>query len=108
MRKRISAAAVVPLLLAAAAQAQTMKGLMAADVAAAARDRAIDFRISARQGQEPSSPLMGGMLVQQGVATNAFVGIGLANMYGRRKTGPRFGTEPVRSRKPAVSFVMKF
>lgn len=108
MRKWVSAAAVMPLIWAAAAQAQAMKGLLATDVAAVARDRALDLRLYQQQGSQHPSGLIRGMLVQQGVAENAFVGVGLADMYGRKKSGVRFGNAPVRSRKPAVSFVMKF
>jgi hypothetical protein len=48
------------------------------------------------------------MLVQQGILQNAFVGVGIAEMYGRKKRGARLGDAPVASRKPAVSFVVKF
>ena len=109
MRKWVSAAAVMPLFWAAAAQAQAMKGLLAVDVAAVARNRELDLRLYQQQGIEQPSALIRGMLVQQGVGDNAFLGVGLAEMYGRKKSGLRSGNDaPVRSRKPAVSFVMKF
>jgi hypothetical protein len=108
MRMWVSAAAVMPLVWAAAAQAQAMKGLLAADVAAVARGRTVDLRLYQQHGIDGPSPLIGGMLVQQGVARNAFVGVGLAQMYGRKRGGARSGNAPVASRKPAVSFVMKF
>ena len=42
-------------------------------------------------------------------APNAFVGVGLANLYGRKKRGDaRIADPPVRSKKPAVTFVLKF
>ena len=107
MRKWVSAAAATPLIWAAAAQAQSMKGLMPADVAAVARNRTLDLRLYQQQGDERPSALVRGMLVQQGITANSFVGLGLAEMYGRKK-GAKFGNEPVRSRKPAVTFVMKF
>jgi len=40
---------------------------------------------------------------------NAVVGIGLANIYGRKKgSNWRMGDPPQHSRKPAVTFIMKF
>jgi len=50
------------------------------------------------------------MVVQQDVGTNAFVGVGLANIYGRARSGSnqRISDRPARSRKPAVTFVLKF
>jgi hypothetical protein len=54
-------------------------------------------------------PLMRSMIAQQGVGPNAFVGIGLANIYSRKKgSNLRIGDPPQHSRKPAVTFVMKF
>lgn len=108
MRTWASAAAVMPLLWAAAAQAQAMQGLLATDVAAVARQRLVDLRLYRRQGNDDPSSFIRGMLVQQDVSQNAFVGVGLAEMYGRKKRGARVGEAPVRSRKPAVSFVVKF
>ena len=108
MRKWVSAAAAMPLVWAAAAQAQAMKGLMPAEIAAVARNRTLDLRLYLQQGNERPSPLVSGMLVQQDLTANTFFGVGLAEMYGRKKAGVRFGNAPVRSRKPAVTFVMKF
>jgi hypothetical protein len=50
------------------------------------------------------------MVLQEGIATNAFVGVGLANIYNRAKSGSnqRLSDRPARSRKPAVTFVLKF
>ena len=54
-------------------------------------------------------PLVQGMIAQQDLAPNAFVGVGLANLYGRKKRGDaRITDPPVKSKKPAVSFVLKF
>lgn len=105
MRAWVSAAAVMPLLWAAAAQAQAMKGLLATEVGAMARQRIVDLRLY-KGNDNPSSSMR--MLVQQGVSQNAFVGVGLAQMYGRKRRGLRLGGEPASSRKPAVSFVVKF
>lgn len=108
MRTWVSAAAVVPLLWATAAQAQAMKGLLGTDVAAVARQRIVDLRLYPQQGIEDPSSFIGGMLVQQGLSKNALLGVGLARMYGRSKRVVRVGDAPVLSQKPAVSLVMKF
>jgi hypothetical protein len=109
MREWLPAVAIVPLLAASTvAQAQT-KRLTPIEVASVARNHNIDLRLSQQQGFDRPLPLMRGMIVQQGVADNAFVGIGLANIYGRKKGGDmRVSDRPPHSRKPAVSFVMKF
>jgi hypothetical protein len=106
MRMWASAAAVMPLLWAAAAQAQAMKGLLATDVVA--YQRIVDLRLYPQQGHDNPSSFIRGMLVQQGILQNAFVGVGIAEMYGRKKRGARLGDAPIASRKPAVSFVVKF
>jgi hypothetical protein len=50
------------------------------------------------------------MLVSREVAPNAMLGLGLANLYGRKKSGSdvRITGGPGRSRKPAVKFVLRF
>ena len=102
------AVAAVPLVSATAAHAQ-MKGLAPADVASVARAHELDLRVSQQRGYDRPLPLIQGTTVRQDVTPNAFVGIGLANMYGRKKGGnPRPGDPPTRSRKPAVTFVFKF
>ena len=87
MRKWVSAAAVMPLFWAAAAQAQAMKGLLAVEVAAVARNRELDLRLYQQQGIEQPSALIRGMLVQQGVGDNAFLGVGLAETAGGEQPG---------------------
>ena len=102
------AVAAVPLISATAADAQ-MKGLAPADVASVARTHELDLRVSQQKGYDRPLPLIQGMIVRQNVAPNAHVGLGLANMYGRKKgTNPRPGDPPQRSRKPAVTFIFKF
>jgi len=93
-----------------AAGAQQMKGLAAHDVAAVARTRALDLRISPQYPAPVPQRFMGGMLVSREVAPNAVLGLGLANLYGRRKSGSdvRITGGPGRSRKPAVKFVLRF
>ena len=109
MREWLPAVAVLPLFAAATvAQAQT-KRLTPVEVASVARNHAVDLRLSQQQGFDRPMPLMRGMILQKGVAENAFLGVGLANIYGRSKRGdPRITDRPPHSRKPAVSFVMKF
>ena len=108
MWKWLAVAAVSPLIVATAAHAQ-MKGLAPADVASVARSHSIDLRISEQQGFSRPLPMVQGMLAHQDLATNALIGVGLANMYSRKKgQNLRVGDAPSRSRKPAVTFIMKF
>ena len=54
-------------------------------------------------------PLVQGMLAHQDITTNATVGVGVANLYSRKKgQNLRVGDTPARSRKPALTFIMKF
>jgi hypothetical protein len=105
------------LLIAAAAQAASaanagigMKGLAPVDVGPVAVARALDFRLSQEIRSSSPVPLIRGLIVSRGVAPNATVGLGLANLYERRKPGfdARDDGRPRRSRKPAVTFVLKF
>ena len=108
MGKWLAVAAVLPFTVATAAHAQ-MKGLAPADVANVARSHALDLRISQQRGNDRPAALVDGMLVQHGVTPNAAIGLGLANMYARKKgSSLRIGDPPARSRKPAVSFNVKF
>jgi len=93
--------------LSAPVQAQN-KGLLTTDIAGVARNHVLDLRVAQQHGSEHPLPLIRGLVVSKSVSTNAFVGVGLADMYGRKKGGLRLGEAPVRSRKPAVTFVMKF
>ena len=105
------------LLIAAATQAASaansgvaMKGLSPIQVGPLATARALDLRLSHEMGDISPVSLISGMIVQRGVAPNAAVGLGLANLYERRKAGfdARDDGRPKRSRKPAVTFVLKF
>jgi hypothetical protein len=96
-----------------AAGAQQLKGLAAhdiADIAAVARTRALDLRISPQNPVPVPQRFVGGMLVSREVAPNAILGLGLANLYSRKKSGSdvRITGGPGRSRKPAVKFVLHF
>jgi hypothetical protein len=108
MREWLPVAVLLPLAVAMPAHAQ-MKGLAPADVASVARTRALDLRLLQQQGYQRPSSLIGGMIAQRDVAPNAFVGVGLARLYGRRKRGDaRITDQPTVGRKPAVTFVLRF
>jgi hypothetical protein len=105
------------LLIAAALQAASaahpgaeMHGLAPADIGRVATARAVDLRVTQQSGLTAPIPLLRGMIVQHGIAPNAVLGVGLANLYARRKLGYDPGNDgrPKRSRKPAVTFVLKF
>src|SRR4051812_25212890 len=104
MHKWLALAVFVPLLASTAAHAQ-MKGLLPTEVAHVARNHSVDVRVAQQQGFDRPLPFVQGMIVRQDFAPNGFVGVGLANLYGRKKRGdPRITDSPVRSRKPAVTF----
>jgi hypothetical protein len=107
MRKWLAAGAILPLAAATAGHAQ-MKGLSPADIPRVARSHQLELRIADQHGYQGAVSLIRGMVFQRDVATNAFVGVGLANIYGRKKRSLRINDVPSRSRKPAVTFVMKF
>lgn len=103
------------LLIAAAVQAASpnaggdFSGLAPAEAGHLATAHVLDFRLSQESGDRRPAPLVG-MLVQHEIAPNAALGVGLANLYTRRKLGydPRAEGRPRKSRKPAVTFVLKF
>jgi hypothetical protein len=101
------AIAVLPLAAATAAHAE-FKGLAPADVAKLAQTRAVDFRVMQQRGVERTPLLIDGMIARRGLAPNAFVGIGLARMYVRKKRGEMRISDQPSVRKPAVTFVVKF
>jgi hypothetical protein len=105
------------LLIAAALQAASgaqsgaqMRGLEPVEIGHLASARSLDFRLKQDSHVPGPVPLTRGMLFQHGIAPNATVGIGLSNLYDRRKAGfdTGEGARPKRSRKPAVTFVLKF
>jgi hypothetical protein len=108
MARWLAIFAMLPLFAAAGAHAQ-VRPLIPNEIVVVARSHALDWRLAQEQGIERPLPLMRGMLVQKTVAPNAFLGVGLANLYGRKKgADSNLGDRPARSRKPAVTFVMKF
>jgi hypothetical protein len=108
MSKWLALAAATAMVAPGAALAQ-IAGLAAPDVANVAKSRQLDFRLSQQQGSTGPLPLVGGMVAQRDLSPNAFVGLGLANMYSRKKRGDARINDPPRiARKPAVTFVLKF
>jgi hypothetical protein len=107
MRRWLTIAAICPLFAASAAQSQIKS--MSIDEIASAKSRALDLRLSQPIDSAYSLPMAGGMIVQRKVAPNARVGVGLLNMFAK-KMGPDWRVEgrSGRSRKPAVTFVLKF
>ena len=106
MTRWLAVAAALWLFGSSGAEAQ-MKGLGAVEVAELAKNRTLDLRIAPPQsGYSTGIHLSPSMLVHQELGTNAAVGLGLANMYQKRRGGP---DQPVSSRKkPAVTFTLKF
>jgi hypothetical protein len=102
--------AAVVVVWSSAAGAQQMKGLAVHDIAAVARTRALDLRISPQDPIAVARPFAGGMLVSRKVTPNAMLGLGLANLYSRKKSGSdvRITGGPGRSRNPSVKFVLRF
>jgi hypothetical protein len=106
MSKWLVIAAVAALTASSAASAQMSASL----VPGQATTRALDLRLSQELGIQRPAPLIRGMLVRHDVARNATVGLGLANIYAKRKGSAewRVGEPTPHSRKPAVTFVIKF
>lgn len=87
-----------------------LRGLAPAEIGHIAKARALDFHIQEGSAAGTPVPLIRGMIVQQELAPNAAVGVGLSNLYDRRKSGLDAGSAPPpkHSKKPAVTFVLKF
>lgn len=109
MKLWLGIAVVLTLAGAPPAHAQ-MKGLAPGEISNVARTRALDLRVSQAPGFERTEPLMRGVIVRHEFAPNAHVGLGLSNVYTKKKSASdwRIGERPARSRKPAVTFVLKF
>ena len=101
------AIAAVPALIASAGASAQLSGQL---VAAQATTRALDLRLSQELGATRSAPLIRSMLLRQDIAPNAAFGLGLANIYAKRKGSAdlRIGDPTPHSRKPAVTFILKF
>jgi hypothetical protein len=108
MQRWFAVAAFVWLLAVSGAHAQVTR-IGAVDLADVAKNRNLDLRISEAPIIQRQQPLVPSMLIHQDVSPNAAVGIGLASIYAKRRSGDyRPGQRTVRSRKPAVTFVFKF
>lgn len=85
-----------------------IKGL--APIEHVATAHALDFRLKQESTMPGPVPVVRGLIVQHGLAPNAAVGLGLSNLYEKRKSAFEggAGATPKRSRKPAVTFVLKF
>jgi hypothetical protein len=96
--------------VAAAANAAEMRGLAPVDVGHVATAHVLDFRLRQEVPIPGPVPIVRGMIVQHELAPNAALGLGLSNLYEKRRAGfdSGAGTRPKRSRKPAVTFIMKF
>jgi hypothetical protein len=99
--------AVVPALAASTAAIAQMNVRL---VPGHATTRALDLRLSQELGVERPAPLVRGMLVRHDIARNATVGLGLANIYAKRKGSAdlRVGEPTPHSRKPAMTFIFRF
>jgi hypothetical protein len=106
MRKWLAIAAVSALTVSTGAMAQSSGTL----VATHATTRALDLRLSQEIGGTRPAPLIRSMVLRQDIAPNATFGIGLANIYAKRKGSAdlRIGDPTPHSRKPAVTFILKF
>ena len=96
--------------LQAASVANTAGMKVLAPIEHLATAHALDFRLKQESTMPGPVPLVRGLIVQQVLAPNAAVGLGLSNLYERRKSAFEggAGVRPKRSRKPAVTFVLKF
>lgn len=108
MTRWLSAAATIWLLGSSGAIAQ-VKNLGTIEVIGKTTGRALDLRIRPDHGAGIHQYQSPSMLLSRQVGENAAIGFGIAKVYGRRATGDlRTGERTVRTRKPAVTFVLKF
>ena len=108
MTRWLTAAAAIWLLGSTDASAQ-MKSLGTIEVVGKSTGRALDLRIRSDAGAGIHQYQSSSVLLSRAVGENAAIGFGIAKVYGRRATGDfRTGERNVRTRKPAVTFVLKF
>lgn len=95
---------------ASAASSGDIKGLTRVGIGHLATAHVLDFRLKQESPLRGSNPLVPGMIVQHELSPNAAVGLGLSDLY--QETSPGFdngaGAKPKGSRKPTVTFVLKF
>ena len=87
-----------------------LRGVAAEEVATVAKTRALDLRSSEEFGNQRPVPLLRGMIFHHNFTPNALIGLGLSNIYAKRKAGSevRGDGRVSHSRKPAVTFVLRF
>ena len=101
------AISVAPMLFASNAASAQFSGKL---VAAHATTRALDLRLSQEMGVQRTAPLIRGMIFRHDISPDAALGVGLANIYAKRKGSAEWkvGEPTPHSRKPAITFMMKF
>jgi hypothetical protein len=108
MGKWLAVAFAAPLAMATGAQAQ-VKGLLPSNAVSVATTRALDLRLHEETGYPRAVPLVRGMIVHRQLAPNSIIGVGMANIYAKRKGSDlRVGERPARAKKPAVTFLFRF
>lgn len=109
MTRWLTAAAAIWLLGASSGAFAQIKTLGTIEVVNNSKGRALDLRIRPDPGAGIHQYQSSSMLLSREVGENAAIGFGIAKVYGRRPTGDlRTGERTVRTRKPAVTFVLKF
>lgn len=108
MRWWLALCVAAPVVGTSAAHAQ-MKALVTGD-AQPAHSRTVDFDITSHSQFSAGQPFANGMITERDFSSNAFVGMGLVRMHGRKKDGSdmRADVPPVITQNPAVTFVVKF
>ncbi len=93
-----------------AAAQPDLRGLAPGSVATMAQERVLDLRLSEELGSRQRLTFSPGMILRRDLAPNAAIGLGLASMYGKKKASgdSRADSRPGRSRRPAVTFQLKF
>jgi hypothetical protein len=106
MRKWLVLAAGPALAVSASAGAQVSEKLVAGQAAT----RALDLRLSQQLGNSHPAPFIRTLFLRHNLTPNVAMGVGLANIYAKRKGSAewRVGEPAPHSRKPAVTFVVRF
>ena len=109
MQRWLIIAGLAPLLAATAANGQARRLLDTREAASDARAPAVNFRLVQKPSPNAVDPPSTGWQVDTAVASNARVGFRMMTIS-RPKLGPdwRVDGRAVRSRKPSVSFTLRF
>lgn len=105
MRTWLAAVAAVPLVASVAAHAQH-GGIELSTVTKATSTAS--YKLPTIPQFTSQSSFEDGMIAREDLAPNAHVGLGLAPMLGRNIHSVRIEQEPVPTRNPGVTFVLKF